>query len=353
MALTTVNPALLDTQAQYTGFKNRLINGNMTIDQRNAGASVSNIAGSIYTLDRWKVEGSQASKFTVQQNAGSVTPPAGYSSYLGVTSSSAYTVGATDYFIVYQNIEANNIVDFGEGTASAITVTASFWVRSSIAGTFGGVFYAPPGNPSYPFTYTINAINTWEQKTITFPGVTYGTWNSGISNGGSFVFSMGAGTSVAGPAGAWVNTLYRGATGQTNVVATNGATWYVTGVQLEKGSTATAFDYRPYGAELALCQRYFEIGYFDGVGAYISAAAASIYNLATFSVSKRSSSLTLVGSTGTVYSSATGTWGTQASSGAVTLRAVSISGNSNNGFNVLLSTSDPRVTGNWWISAEL
>jgi len=102
-----------------------------------------------------------------------------------------------------------------------------------------------------------------------------------------------------------------------------------------------------------LCQRYFEKGYFDGVGAYISAAGASVYNMATFSVSKRSSSLTLVGSTGTVYSSATGTWNTQASGGAVTARAVSISGNSDNGFNVLFFTSDPRTIGNWWISAEL
>ena len=247
-----------NTAATGFGFKSRIINGDMRIDQRNAGASVANTAGSGYTLDRWKIEGSQASKFTVQQNAGGVTPPAGYSNYLGVTSSSAYSVGASDYFILYQNIEANNIADVGMGLSTAVPITASFWVRSSLTGTFGGVFYAPPGNPSYPFTYTINTANTWEQKFVTIPGVTYGAWNSGSANGGSFVFGLGAGASVSGPAGSWVNTLYRSASGATSVVGTSGATFYITGVQLEKGSTATSFDYRDYGRELIMCQRYYE-----------------------------------------------------------------------------------------------
>jgi hypothetical protein len=258
MALTTVNPALLDTQAQYTGFKNRIINGAMVIDQRNAGASVTpSVLFSTYTLDRWNTVYSVGSKFSVQQNAGSVTPPAGFRNYLGVTSLSAYTPGSAEQYTLVQNIEGLNVADFGWGTASAATVTLSFWVRSSLTGTFGGVLGNSAANRTYPFTYTISAANTWELKTITIPGDTSGTWLTTNGIGMQVIFSLGAGSTLLGTAGAWSGSTFTGATGQTNIVATNGATFYITGVQLEKGTQATSFDYRPYGTELALCQRYY------------------------------------------------------------------------------------------------
>jgi hypothetical protein len=244
------------TAATGFGFKNRIINGAMMIDQRNAGASVTPTTAETYTLDRWCAFTSAASKFSVQQNAGSVTPPAGFTKYIGVTSLSAFSLGASDYCLIGQRVEGFNISDFGWGAAGAATVTISFWVRSSLTGTFGATV-SNNSNYSYPFTYTINSANTWEQKTVTIAGPTAGSWVYTNAVGLTIAFSLGAGSSVIGSAGSWSGTNYLGATGQTNMVSTNGATFYITGVQLEKGSTATSFDYRPYGTELQLCQRYY------------------------------------------------------------------------------------------------
>ena len=253
MALTVVDQGLLGTNAQYTGFKNRLINSAMVIDQRNAGASVT----SGFPVDRWQLGLSQSSKLTSQQNAGSVTPPAGFIKYLGITSSSAYSVTSTDYFLVFQQIEGFNTADFAWGTASAVTVTLSFWVRSSLTGTFGGGVKNGSANRSYPFNYTVSSANTWEQKTITITGDTSGTWATDNSTGAYIVFSLGSGSTRLGTANTWASANYDAPTGSQSVVGTNGATFYLTGVQLEKGSTATSFDYRPYGTELNLCQRYY------------------------------------------------------------------------------------------------
>ena len=240
-----------------TGFKNRIINGGMVIDQRNAGASVTPAVSGTYTLDRVVSEISQASKFSIQQNAGSVTPPAGFIKYLGITSLSAYSVLAGDYFMIGQNIEGFNVADLGWGSANAQTVTLSFWVRSSLTGTFGGSLVNTNGTRGYGFTYIISTANTWEQKSITVSGDTTGTWSVDNGVGLRLRLGLGAGSSFSYAAGSWgANNIY-GITGATSVVGTNGATFYITGVQLEKGSVATSFDYRPYGTELSLCQRYY------------------------------------------------------------------------------------------------
>jgi hypothetical protein len=234
----------------------------MRIDQRNAGASVtaSSIGGFVYTLDRWNYYAEVASKFTVQQNAGSVTPPVGFSNYLGVTSSSAYTLGANDIFSITQSIEGFNTADLAWGTANAKTITISFWVRSSLTGTFGGSILNSAYNRSYPFTYTISAANTWEQKTVTIAGDTSGTW-IGSTNGAGIrlFFSLGAGSTYSGTAGAWAGSQLWSATGATSVIGTNAATWYVTGVQLEQNTSATPFERRMYGQELINCQRYYQL----------------------------------------------------------------------------------------------
>jgi len=237
-------------------FRNRIINGAMVIDQRNAGASVT-ANNDVFGVDRFKFVASQSSKLTVQQNAGSVTPPTGFSNYLGYTSSSAYSVLSSDFFFITQNIEGFNTADLAFGTASASTVTLSFWVRSSLTGTFGGALRNSASSRSYPFSYTISSANTWEQKTITIAGDTSGTW-IGATNGIGLqlALSLGMGSTYNGTAGAWASANYASVTGATSVVGTNGATFYITGVQLEKGSTATSFDYRPYGTELQLCRRY-------------------------------------------------------------------------------------------------
>ncbi len=176
------------------------------------------------------------SKLTIQQNAAAVTPPTGFTNYLGITSSSAYSVTSTDFFYVQQSVEGFNIADLGWGTASAQTVTLSFWVRSSLTGTFSGTLRNYAGNRSYPFTYTISAANTWEYETVTIAGDTSGTWSTNNSGGVDVGFSVGAGSSRSGTAGAWAGAAYYAATGAVSVVGTNGATFYITGVQLEKGS---------------------------------------------------------------------------------------------------------------------
>ena len=259
MALTQVDQGMLGTNAQYTGFKNRIINGAMVIDQRNAGASVtaSTTGAFVYTLDRWNYYADQASKFTIQQNAGSVTTPAGFKNYLGITSSAATTPTSTQAFLISQFIEGYNIADLGWGTANAKTVTLSFQVYSSLTGTFGGSLTNSAQNRSYPFTYTVSSANTWTSISVTIAGDTSGTWLTTNGIGISIFFGLGVGSTNSGTAGAWAGAAYFSATGATSVVGTNGATFYITGVQLEKGSTATSFDYRPYGTELQLCQRYY------------------------------------------------------------------------------------------------
>lgn len=256
MPLTQVQSAMLGNSGAELGMRNRIINGAMVIDQRNAGASITPANGQ-YSVDRWQCASTAASKFTAQQNAGAVTPPAGFVNYIGLTSTSAYSVISTDSLIVLQRIEGQNISDLAWGTSSAATITLSFWVRSSLTGLFSGSLSNSAANRAYTFTYTINSANTWEQKFITIVGDTSGTWLTTNGIGIGLAFNLGTGSSYLGTAGVWNAGTAFGVTGQVNIVGTSGATFYITGVQLEKGSTATSFDYRPYGTELALCQRYY------------------------------------------------------------------------------------------------
>ena len=282
------------------GFKNRIINGDMRIDQRAAGASFTPTTSINYgSCDRWSFDVSQNSKMTAQQNAGAVTPPAGFINYQGVTSSSSYTVLTGDYFIMRQAIEGLNIADLGWGTANAKTITLSFWVRSSLTGTFSGSLRNSASNRSYPFTYTITAANTWEFETITIAGDTAGTWLTTNGIGINLDFSLGAGSTYSGTANAWAGANYVSATGATSVVGTNGATFYITGVQLEVGTQATNFDFRDYGRELILCQRYYETsGVLSGliVGMY---SVASGYGAYYYKVTKRTTPTVTTASVGT------------------------------------------------------
>jgi hypothetical protein len=236
--------------------KNRIINGDMRISQRNTTSSVTP-ASSDFTLDRWSVALSQASKFTVQQNAGSVTPPVGFSNYLGITSSSAYSITSGDFFYFRQPIEGFNTADLAWGTANAKTITLSFQVYSSLTGTFGGSLENSAYTRNYPFSYSIPTANTWTTISITIAGDTSGTWVGATNGVGLRVnFGFGVGSIYSGTAGAWAAGDIVSATGATSVVGTNGATFYITGVQLEVGSTATPFERRLYNQELANCQRY-------------------------------------------------------------------------------------------------
>jgi hypothetical protein len=268
MPLTTVDQGLLSTNAQYTGFKNRLINGGMDIDQRNAGAAVTGInAAGFYLTDRWKsmavnTWGGSGVVFTGQQNRGAVTPPAGFTNYLGMTTTTANaSLSATTTIDLTQVIEGFNIADLGWGTANAQRVTLSFWAYSNLTGTFGGSLINSAYNRSYVFSYTISSANTWEYKTITVAGDTSGTWLTTNGIGITLSFSLGAGSSMMTTPGVWNAALYSAPTGQQQICASTSNYFYVTGVQLEKGSTATSFDVLPYGTEMMLCQRYYEKSY--------------------------------------------------------------------------------------------
>jgi len=240
-------------------FRNRIINGAMSISQGAAGATITPAVSSAYAtnypVDRFQVIVGAASKLTTAQSS---TAPTGFNFSTLITSSSAYTVGSGEVFVIRQNIEGFNTADLAWGTASAASVTLSFWVRSSLTGTFGGSVQNSASDRSYPFTYTISSANTFEKKTITIAGDTSGTWIGATNGIGLRVnFGLGVGSTYSGTAGTWAGSDYDSATGATSVVGTSGATFYITGVQLEKGTTATSFDYRPYGTELALCQRYY------------------------------------------------------------------------------------------------
>ena len=260
--------------------KNRIINGAMVIDQRNAGASIAGTSG-LYPLDRFLYAATQSSKGTLQQNQGSVTLSAGFTNYLGfTTASSGYSVLTGDTFYIAQRIEGYNVSDLGWGTASAKTVTLSFQVYSSLTGTFGGSLFNSTGDRSYPFSYTVSSANTWTQISVTITGDTTGTWLKTNGIGIQVGFGLGAGATYSGTANTWASTLYTQPTGTVSVVGTANATFYITGVQLEVGSSATGFEYRMYQQELALCQRYLPAinmtnSYYGG-GQWYSSASGTV-----------------------------------------------------------------------------
>ena len=254
------------------GFRNRIINGDMRIDQRNNGAATANTING-FTLDRWAVNQSVTGKLIAQQSS-SVAP--GFSNSLSVTSQSAYNILSSDYYAITQPIEGFNFADMGWGTANAQTVTLSFRVYSSLAGTFGGSLRNGADNRGYPFSYTISAANTWATILITIPGDTTGTW-IGAANGKALTvnFGLGVGSTYSGTPGAWAAGNLLSATGATSVVGTSGATFYITGVQLEAGTVASPFERRDYGRELQMCQRYCMV-YSTAVDGFVRAFGFSL-----------------------------------------------------------------------------
>jgi hypothetical protein len=234
--------------------RNRIINGDMRIDQRNNGASVTPTLDGTYSVDRFVVEISVASKFSMQQVT---TAPAGFTNSVKITSLSSYTSLAADYFAFTQKIEGYNFSDLSFGSANAKTITLSFQVYSSLTGTFGGSIENSAQNRSYPFSYSIASANTWTSISITIPGDTTGTWLTTNGIGAWVNFDLGCGSNFAGTANTWQAANYVKPTGAVSVVGTSGATLYLTGVQFEIGTVATPFERQIYSAQLQQCQRYF------------------------------------------------------------------------------------------------
>ena len=302
-AITSIN------SGPISGTRNKILNGEMRLDQRNAGGSVTP-TDSQYTLDRYQCWLSQSSKLSVQRSS---TVPVGFTNSILITSLSALSVGSNDEHGITQKIEGYNISDLNWGATDAKPITLSFWVRSSLSGSFGGMIGNGSLSRIYPFSYTINSPNNWEYKTITIPGETTGTWTKDETWGMAVHFQFGVGSNRTGSAGSWIsgNTNIRGVNGQTNLLATNGATWNMTGLQLELGSVSTPFERRSYGLELSLCQRYFEqIDFaqrYAGYSGYLT--AFSLLNF-PFKQTKRTTSYTVYvsSSPGATWSSRTNTF---------------------------------------------
>jgi hypothetical protein len=227
----------------------------MQIDQRNAGAAITSQSG--FPVDRFGMIrfGTDQLAWSWQQDS---SAPTGFVNSLKLTVTTAETsITDTENCNFTQRMEGTNVADLGWGTANAKTVTLSFWVRSSLTGTFGGAIFNSDQSRNYPYSYSISSADTWEYKTVTIPGDTTGTWLTTTSTGIGVNWGLGNGSDRVGTAGAWTSSLHLGVTGQVQLVETLNATWYITGVQLEVGSVATPFERRPYGTELALCERYF------------------------------------------------------------------------------------------------
>ena len=242
----------------YFSFKNRVINGDMRIAQRGTAAVTTNGA---FPVDRFVAGNNTDGAYSAQQDS---SAPADFQNSVKFTTTTAdgtLTGGQSLQF--QQPIEGTNVADLGWGAAGAKTVTVSFWVRSSLTGTFGGAVTNDGVNRSYIFTYSIAVADTWEYKTVTIPGDTTGTWLKNTGTGLRLYFGLGQGPDLSGTAGSWTGNTNINATGAVSVIGTLNATWFITGVQLEVGSVATPFERRPFGAELVLCQRYLPKVGFD------------------------------------------------------------------------------------------
>ena len=266
-SFTTQPAGTNDTTLATTAFvmgafsgRNKLINRNMAIDQRNAGASVALAAVTlVYAVDRFQVRGDTSTGSTAQQSA--IAPPGfRYSYKILIGTGASPAASANNYFA--QRVEGFNMADFGWGLAGAKTVTLSFWIRSSLTGNFGISIKNSDSSRDFLSSYTISLADTWEYKTITIPGETSGTWLLTNGLGALIQWDLGIGSDFQGtPNGTWQTSNVSGLSGGVKLVATSGATMYITGVQLETGPVATPFEYRPYGLELSLCQRYYEKSY--------------------------------------------------------------------------------------------
>lgn len=310
----TFNAALIPSSSFL---RNRIINGDMRIDQRNAGASVTvgpSLGSVLYTLDRWYGFATSTRTFTVQR---STTAPAGFVNSAQLTVGVSGSPAASEQLLYGQSIEGFNTADLGWGTANAQTVTVSFWVRSSVTGTYSFGVLNSAGNRSYIATYSIAAANTWEYKTITIPGDTTGTWLTDNGAGMLIRFDLGSGSNFNGTAGAWSGSFFWRTSGSVNWIANAGATWNVTGVQLEVGTAATPFERRLN--ELQLCQRYFQL--YSGL--FVSTSPATYPYM--FSTTKRAAPTVASTAAGFALSGVTPTadhfWATQTTGSAITVTA--------------------------------
>ena len=259
---------------QASGKKNLVINGSQIIDQRNSGSAVTvSNASMTHVTDRFGIFEDTDGVVSAQQ---STTAPDGFTKSLKIDCTTADTsLAASQRLICAHRIEGNNIAHLGFGSSAAKTITLSFYVRSNLTGTFGGVIKNSGDNRVYIFSYTISSANTWERKSITIPGDTSGTWLTTNGTGITINWGLALGSDWTGTAGSYGTSDKHGVTGQLNLLSSTDNEWLITGVQLEVGSVATDFEHRSFGDELARCQRYYISYVQQGCSGYIETSNAN------------------------------------------------------------------------------
>lgn len=344
----------------FFGGRNRILNGEFIFDQENEGAAVSLNVSLVYIVDGWKAE-RQINTGTLQSVRSTSSPPAGFTAYLNMGAGTGVT--ATSQSDVQALIEGYDVIDLLFGGANAAIVTLSFWVQSSLTGTFGGAIQNSAQDRSYVFSYVINSANTWEYKTVTLTGDTTGTWLVGSNIGIRVLFSMGDGGGNLNTAGSWYSGRYNGVTSQVNLIEHTNATWYLTGVQFERGGVATPFEHLTQERGLQRCQRYYEKSY--DLGSAVGSSSASFQFATTasqvgasavrsgwlpFHVTKRTDpSITLYTGTGT-----SGKWNWISTGGVATARTTTTAEIETNGFNMGQSAAlDFYANGHWVADARL
>ena len=239
--------------------RNRIDNGAMEVSQRGGAEVTVNSSSATVLIDRWTARGEGGGPAFLMDQAG--TAPYGFKNSLKFNCSSTGSASSS-IFEITQNIEGNNIADFGFGGGSARAISLSFWVKSSLTGDFGGSLQNSARDRSYNFVYNIGSADSWEYKTVYITAPTSGTWVNSEGVGLRLNFDMGCGSNFRGNAGSWLSADTRGPSGAVSPMQTQNSTWYVTGVQIEMGPAATPFEYRGYPVEYVRCQRYYQkLGY--------------------------------------------------------------------------------------------
>jgi hypothetical protein len=336
-------------------FKNRIHNGAFTVWQR--GTSITGVGVDGRSVDRhwqWANAGGQVGRTTWAQETSDL--PVGFGSGLNISVTTAHTsIGSTEGYAYNIRSEGQDFRDLQWGTANAKPLTVSFWAKSNKTGTYCLWINHSSASTKYNIR-EVSITNTWTYFSYTFSGDTAMAITNDTAGRISVYLGLMGGSGIkTGTAGDAWNTGYGFTTNQVNFFDSTSNVLRITGVQLEVGSTATSFEYRPYMTELTLCQRYFESGYFDGVGAFISGAGLTVGQWINFSVTKRGTSLagTISRPDTPTYASATGTVQTQASGGSTAYRSAGVNSGYSNGWNTIWAGSDPRVTCWWWMGTEI
>ena len=289
LTASTVN-SLKYPDAGPLSSRNLIINGAMVVDQRNAGIATTvngdGFANRKFPVDRFSVQRNGTVVITAQQDT--VAPPDFQNSVKLTVTTADTSVAAADYAVLGYRLEGYSAAPLRYGTSDAKQATLSFWVRSSITGTYCVGISNYADNRSQVKEYTINSTNTWEYKTITITGDTTGTWEKTNSGGMNIQWTLLSGSDYQNTANTWHSAVELATSNQTQWGSTTSATFYLTGVQLEVGTVATPFEHRSYGDELARCQRYYETGFYAYYGGYSNASVvASVYTPVYWKVTKR------------------------------------------------------------------